>query len=398
MSPRQLKRGYFALEGLNGVAVTYYFYYLYFLMQQKFGFGNEANLALAALSGLVYVFAAWWGGKFAQRFGYFTALKLGFVIMIGALAAGSRLNSSCGQILAMVAVVIGMCFTWPTLEALISEGETPAGLQRMVGIYNVVWAGIGALTYFIGGAMLEKLGFQSLFYIPMAIQVGQLGLTFWLEHQVVGQPSRLPLSLAPASIPPINPRPIAKARMFLRLAWVANPFAYIAINTLVAVMPGLAKKLELSTMMAGFYCSVWCFARLGAFLVLWFWSGWHYRFRWLLASFLALIVTFAVILVVPNLAVLLVAQIVFGIALGLIYYSSLFYSMDISETKGEHGGIHEAAIGLGNFVGPAVGAASLHFLPQYANSGAIAVTVLLLAGSAGLVGIWRQGTRISKTE
>ncbi|MEI6501742.1 MAG: hypothetical protein WCP21_12045 [Armatimonadota bacterium] len=78
-------------------------------------------------------------------------------------------------------------------------------------------------------------------------------------------------------------------------------------------------------------------------------------------------------------------------ATGLIYYSSLFYSMDIGDTKGEHGGIHEAAIGLGNFAGPAAGAVSLHFLPQYANSGTLAVTGLLLLGLGGLLVIWRRG-------
>ena len=61
------------------------------------------------------------------------------------------------------------------------------------------------------------------------------------------------------------------------------------------------------------------------------------------------------------------------------------------DTKGEHGGIHEAAIGLGNFAGPAAGAVSLHFLPQYANSGTLAVTGLLLLGLGGLLVIWRRG-------
>ena len=93
----------------------------------------------------------------------------------------------------------------------------------------------------------------------------------------------------------------------------------------------------------------------------------------------------------PNLAVLIVAQIFFGGAIGLIYYSSLFYSMDASDTKSEHGGIHEAAIGVGNCVGPAVGAASLQFLPQYAHNGAIAVSVLLLGGFGGLAGDLENG-------
>jgi MFS family permease len=94
----------------------------------------------------------------------------------------------------------------------------------------------------------------------------------------------------------------------------------------------------------------------------------------------------------PNLGVLVLAQILFGSVAGLIYSSSLFYSMDLGDTKGEHGGIHEAVIGLGNFAGPTVGAASLHFFPQYANSGALAVSGLLLLGLAALLAIWRQGT------
>src|SRR5208337_645320 len=167
------------------------------------------------------------------------------------------------------------------------------------------------------------------------------------------------------------------------------PFAYIAINTFIPMLPTLAAHFHLTPMFAGFTCSLWGFVRLGVFFALWFWTGWHYRFRWLVTAFALLIVSFAMILTVPSLALLIVAQIFFGGAIGLIYYSSLFYSMDASDTKGEHGGIHEAAIGLGNCVGPAIGAAALQFVPQYANSGAIAVSALLLCGFGGLISIWK---------
>ena len=160
MFSRRLKTGYFVLEGLNSFATVYYFYYFYFFMQKEFGFGNKANLALAALNGAVYALMAWQGGNFAQRFGYFTALKLGFAVMLGALAIGSQVHTASGHIVVMAVTVVGMCFTWPTLEALVSEGETRAGVQRMVGIYNMIWAGTAAIAYFTGGAMLEKLGPQ----------------------------------------------------------------------------------------------------------------------------------------------------------------------------------------------------------------------------------------------
>lgn len=449
MFSRRLKTGYFLLEGLNSFATVYYFYYLYFFMQKEYGFGNKSNLMLAALNGATYASTSWLCGRFAQRYGYFIALKFGYSIMILALSLGLAARSAPGHVSVMVLTVVGMSFTWPTLEALVSEGESRAGLQHMVGIYNLVWASTAALANFSGGAMLEKLGFASLFYVPIAVNLCQLALTLWLETRIASNPSpssdllspgierpdRVPIPdlqstnmlrvaqtggglLAKAGTPnragPLqkvdpgfkthltnvglcpdqdssgpNEVPIPVAKRFLRMAWVANPFAYIAINTLIAVVPGVARRLELSTMAAGFCCSTWCFARVGAFAVLWRWTRWHYRFRWLVLSYAGLVVSFGSVVLAPNLAVLVIAQLIFGSAVGLIYYSSLFYSMDRSETKGEHGGIHEAVIGLGNCAGPAVGAAALQLVPQNAQSGTVAVIGLLLFGLGGLLWIWR---------
>lgn len=383
-----VKRGVFVLEGLNSFGLTYFFYYFYFFTHKKFGFDNKANLVLAAGLGLVCMVAAVYGGRFAQRAGYFAALKVGFVTMLASLSVGFFLKDIvAGHIAVAVVTTIGMCFTWPTFEAMVSEGETYESLQGKLGFYNVVWAATGALAYFSGGAILEHLGLRSMYSLPIAVLVLQIVITLRLEANARNSPAAK-TATAP-HLNPAAPPPPARAKGFLRMAWLANPFSYIAINTLVAVMPGIAQRLGLSTTLAGVYGSLWCFARLGAFFGFWYWPGWHYRFRWLLTAFLVLIATFAVILMVPDLTVLILAQILLGTALGLIYYSSLFYSMDVGDTKGEHGGIHEAAIGLGNFLGPAVGAASLHFLPGRANSGAIAVTILLMCGLGGLLGIWR---------
>jgi predicted MFS family arabinose efflux permease len=390
MTPKQ-KSSFvsYTIEGLNSFATILFFNYLYFFMRDRFDFGDRRNLLLAAWLGLTYTIAAWQAGKFAHRFGYFTALKIGFGMMAVGLAVGSQLDSATGAILAATVTNIGMCFTWPTLEALVSESEPPAGVPRAVGIYNIVWAVTNALAFFIGGTLVVKFGFKSIFYLPLAIMLTQLALTLWLQNHA-NETARTAAGENISAAPPDPDRPSpARAKTFLRMAWLANPFAYIAINTLIAVTPGLAAKFHVSPMFAGFVWSLWCFVRLGAFVVLWRWTDWHYRFRWLATSFAVLILSFATILLSPNLAVLIVAQIFFGGAIGLIYYSSLFYSMDGGAAKSEHGGIHEAAIGLGNCVGPAIGAAALQFLPQYANSGAIAVSVLLLGGFGGLFVIWK---------
>lgn len=379
----------YTIEGLNSFGTVLYFTYLYFLLHARFGFRDTQNLAVAALLGLVYAVAAWQGGKFGQRHGNFAALKLGFGLMAVSYLIASQLQSAAGQIISAAAVSLGMCFTWPVLEALITEGETPEHIPHAVGIYNITWAWTNAGALFIGGTIIEKFGYASIYWLPFGIVLLQLALTFRLEKIILPAVEKTAVPLPNAH----RPSPV-RAKNFQQLAWLANPFAYIAINTLIAALPGVAAKFQLTPMFAGFACSLWGFARLATFVVLWRWDGWHYRFRWLTTAFVLLNISFTLILVAPGLPVVLMAQVFFGAAIGLIYYSSLFYSMDASDTKSEHGGIHEAAIGIGNCLGPAAGATALWLAPQNPSTGAWAVTGLLLTGLGGL--LWRRALTQSK--
>jgi predicted MFS family arabinose efflux permease len=393
MSTRQLKAGYLVLTWLNIYAVAYYFNYLFFHLRQDFGFGNRENLLFAALNGLIYVPASWYGGKFTQRHGPFAALKVGFTSLAALLGLGACLQGLVAQTSIMALWTISICFTWVPLETLASEKETRAGLAHMVGLYNVIWSGGAAVAYFTGGTLQQALGKASLFWLPALLHGVQLVLLLWLEKQsrsVTRTASNPANVIAPEAT---SPQPdfaqhhisAASAKSFLRMAWLANPFAYVAMSTVIPLIPELAARFGLSTAMAGFVASVWMFARLFAFALLWRWTAWHYRFRWLLASYVVMVGSFLALLLGPNLAVIVVAQIAFGLAVGLIYYSSLFYAMDVGgETQGEHGGIHEALIGIGIFSGPAAGAAVLQFLPATSHAGIWAVGVVLLAGLPGL--------------
>jgi predicted MFS family arabinose efflux permease len=375
----------YTIEGINSFATVIFFNYLYFYFRDRFGFNDRQNLELAAFIGIVYVFASLSAGKFARRCGYFTALKIGFALMATGLAVGSQLHSVAGSIAAACAVNAGTCFVWPVLEALVSRGGNAA---RAVGIYNITWATTNAIAFFTGGMLIEKFGYHCIFYLPFGFMVLQFTLVFWLQKIQPADASadRPEISVAPGP----HPTAPALAQSFQRMAWLANPFAYIAINTLLAVLPGIAHKFDLSPMFAGFACSLWCFVRVIAFIALWQWSGWHYRFRWLITAFILMIVAFATILVAPSLAVILIAQIFFGATVGLMYYSSLFYAMDAHDSGSEQGGIHEAAIGIGNCLGPAAGAAALWLAPQTPGAGAWAVSGLLTLGLGGLVWLRRQ--------
>lgn len=392
MSPRLFLTGCFALEALNSLGTTWYFFYIYFFMEAKFGFGKLQNLALAATLGIVYAVSSWQGGKFAQRRGYFTSLGTGSAVMAACLTVGSMVSALAAHLAVAFTSLVAMALTWPSLQALVSEGQPRARLMTRLGIYNLVWSGFGAVAYLTGGAMIESWGPRSQFLVPASLFTAQFALLLWMRRGLaslaLSQGAHSSMAGEEAAVPTSSVVPKA----FLQMAWVANPFAYLAINTVVAMGPSIAKALSLSPRYAGYYCSIWMFVRSGAFGLFWLWPGWHYRFRWLVAAYVGMVGAFAIVLLAPSVAVLVAAQLGFGLCIGLIYYSSIFYSMDVGETKGEHGGIHEAAIGLGCATGPAVGAAGLWLAPAAPYASVWAVSGLLCGGLGLLLWVRQNGS------
>jgi MFS family permease len=385
---RHLKLDLLALAALNGLATAYYINYIFFYMEKQFGQDKSQNLLLGAFYGFTYLFAASSYGKLAHRFGYFPMLRVGLLGMTVALLIGGILPLISGyphqaiyaQFVVLMMWTITTSFTWPTLQALLSR-ESPSELPRLVGIYNLLWAGGGAVSQFTGGALFDHVSREFLFWVPVALNVTQLFIVARLEIMTAkaGPPPVVAVT-ASESLPPPNPRSTAKSRSFLRLAWAANPFAYIAVYGFVPVIPQLSQKLHLTTTAAGFIFSVWFWARLAAFLWFWKWPGWHYRFRWLVTAFLAMIASFILILVSPSVWLLVLAQIAFGLSIGLIYYSSLYYSMDVGASKGKRGGIHEAVIGFGIGAGPAIGYGAIRLFPATQNAIAWNVGGMLVLG------------------
>jgi MFS family permease len=385
ITSQKLKSAVFMVEAMNSLATTYFFYYLYFFTKARFQFGTLENLWLAAALGFLYAAGSYFGGRYAQRFGYFSSIQLGISTMLVSIAACGFVAS--WQWIAALAMIgtVGMAFTWPAVEALVSEGESAARLPGLVGLYNFIWSITAAFAYFTGGAMMEKWGTRSIFFLPAALLLLELSVIIWVEIAARRHSAPEPKELRPLlHAEPEGYRSSVSPQTFLNMAWVANPMAYLAINTVIATIPSLAAQMNFSRMLAGFVCSIWLFTRTVTFVVLRLWPGWHYRFRFLASAYAVMIVSFAGILLAPNPWMLVPAEMLFGVAVGLIYYSSLFYSMDVGDTKGEHGGIHEAVIGLGNGMGPAMAALALTFFPGFQGSGTCAVCAFLVLGLLGI--------------
>ena len=302
MYGKRIKVGAFVLEGLNSIAATLYFYFVFWFLKAEFGFDSRENLMWAVGHGVVYVVSSVFGGRYGQRRGYLRALRVGFVGMALAFLTGWVVNrAGLGraveiplQAALMVVATIAICFTWPNLEALVSEGEPTALLRRYIGIYNLVWSGAGSAAFFAGGAMIEKFGLRTvIFLIPGVMIAGQFVLLLALGggNGVVAHGAS-PSPHGALGSETERHRSRVSPRAFLRMSWMANPCAYLAISTAVPLIPTLAERLGLDASAAGFFCSIWLFVRTATFVGLWQWSGWHYRFRWLAGSFVGMILGF----------------------------------------------------------------------------------------------------------
>ena len=345
----------YVLEGSNSFATAYYVNFLMFLLREDYGFSNLNNLVVGAVHGFLYGIASWQAGRIGQRHGLFPSLRIGFGGMSIALVVGWALPTQWGQLICLGIWTVALCFTWPILEALVSEHEDPRRLPDRVGLYNVVWATMAAVGLSAGGWIFERLGPTSLYWLPLGIHGIQWIATWPLERRRARWIASLPRLMGEDPQPGHRDKP----RYFVRLAWIANPFNYMAINTIMVMAPGIASKVGLSVAEAGLVLSAWFYVRAFAFLKLWWWDGWHYRFDWFVCGFLFLFLGFVGTMTAPTVWGLVVAQVGFGWASALLYYSSLYYSMDHSHSHAEQGGFHEALIGLGLGGGPAISAGAL---------------------------------------
>ena len=379
---------FYLVELINCYAGVFYSNFLFFYMKSRFGFGELENVLLAALNGLVYAVAAWKGGAFAQRYGAIRSVYVGFGIFGIAMLFGLVAHSAWQQVAIFGFWTLSGCFIWPAIESLVSAGSGKK-LSDMVGFYNIFWAGGAAMSYFTAGIVLERFGMQSLFRTPLVLVIAEtiiLSITLWKTKSEPVQAYDAANAAAPT--------PPACGSKFMHMAWLANPLSYIAINTVLPLIPTISETLGLSTSVAGIVCSVWMFTRLAAFGILWRWTGWHYRFRWLAGSLFVLLISFTTLILTKSLIVLLLAEIGFGLSIGLIYYSSLYYSMHASDKQSANGGLHEAMIGAGMFLGPVCRAGAAILLPAAAHAGSWSVSGLLAGGFSAL--LWMGRFRLFK--
>jgi hypothetical protein len=165
------------------------------------------------------------------------------------------------------------------------------------------------------------------------------------------------------------------------------PATYVVVFSLLAMLPSLPALAHLDTAHKTLIAGIMYACRWLTFLVLGHTVWWHARPRLLLVAATGLLLAYLGITIpasswlggslggLLDLTLMGLWLAVLGVCLGVIYASSLYFGMVLSDGSTEHGGYHEALIGVGCALGPGIAA------------GATCVSGHPLAGVFGVAGV-----------
>jgi len=379
---------YYAIEGVNSFGCTLFLTCVMFWTRQRFGYTDAWNLALNALQGITYIIASRAGGVLADRVGYDRQMLAALACAALALILGWLPETRYAPFAVMVLYTAAMGATWPALEAVILHVPGTLTMPQRVGIYNMTWSLCGALGVFISGPLFAWRP-SVIFWLPGVLHVGQaLWIRLHTRRAHLPQTGRNAMDIPHRG----NHVPRARKRHLLYTAWLANAVGYLLCAAFIALAPFVGARLGLSVTSAIWLVSVYLITRGAGFVLFWRWEGWHYHAGWNVSAALLTPLCVAVIFVVPHVALVVPALMLFGLSHSLSYAGSLYYSVDCGEEKGAHSGLHEAIIGMGICAGPLAGAlgAALWRTPHAAEW-----TVLALAGLVTLGGLaWLHRPRM----
>jgi MFS family permease len=396
----------YAAETVNSFASTLLTVGLPFYMSHRFGWGARENFAVAALQGMLYMFGALLAKRISQRWGRersLLALYAGMTVIAVVVGISATMAWALAMALLIVIETGLMAASWPMLESLISAAGEPSQLSKRLGWYNIVWASTGAVALAASGAIIQYTPAWVFFGITAAghLSAGVLILcrtrpaAIRLDERAIDP---LPASPGPERVSAIHQTldqtAVRRHHLALWLSRIALPSTYVVVYSIAPALPSLHAIKQLSPAIATVVASIWLIARAMAFIITGHTTFWHTRPSLMLTASVTMLFAFIGTIIpgaLPGLSLLhallamAIAQIVLGLSLGTIYSASLYFGMAVSDGSTEHGGYHEALIGLGQILGPLVGATMQWIRPNelwpavVAISGVIAVTVVVEA-------------------
>jgi predicted MFS family arabinose efflux permease len=358
-----------------------------FYAEHELGFEQSQTLWLALMFGAAYVAGALFSHRAAEKFGERRWLVLLIVAHI-VLHLGLAMDPNIYAVY-IFNTLLGAASgsKWPVVESYVSAGQTPRQAAASVGHFNIAWSFSVVPAVALGGVLIETWS-PSLFLLPAAMNLGVLFLIMKLPVRPTHLPTDHPLQ-------PTDGQRVRIKSLLLSSRWLMFG-SYTLLFLLSPLLPYIFKnRLHFSPGPATAMVSLIDLARFVTFVVLQRSVVWHGRASLLIWTALLMPAGFLIMLTSDRLALVLLGEVVFGVAGGLTYYAALYYAMVMKNAAVEAAGAHESLIGSGFVVGPAMGLAAIYLSgsSNTVSTAMLATTVpFLIFCTVG--GLWSlRGTR-----
>ena len=356
---------------------------VYFVTKSAFEFSRWENLLLGVTNGLGYIPGALLVGpllrRLAGRFPGFST-RLGLMLIMTGVGLAQSVPAVFPEFRWAV-FPAGFVFNalsgamWPVVESYLSGGRRAEDLRRSTSWFNVVWAS----TTFISGLLMAPL----IEHRPLLILLLAGGLQILVTMGVWAFPQHPARHLHDAH----EPHPPVYADLLTACRWLL-PMSYLLCYCLAPILPQQIAEFGLPQSREPLVGATWGLLRWVVFVVFAVWAGWHGRWGAPIGAALALVAGFVTIVAAVSLPMLLVGLALFGVGMGGIYATALYYAMEVGSAEVEAGGTHEALIGLGFVLGPGLGAiAALSAPVVMPTSGAGGAATLTI----GIIGVAAAG-------
>jgi hypothetical protein len=326
-----------------------------FLAHDALGFGDVGNLLLSLTFGLLYVPSALLSHRLCVGLGErrCLAVAIGFeAAVFAALGAFWRHPASMYACMAVMGIAGGI--KWPVLESYISAGRAGTRQARAIGQFNLAWA--GAYPFALGAAgPVIRFWPPGLFLLAM--------LTDLIVLAVLAPLPARPVHLAQDHPDRLDAQDLSRWGRLRTAGRLLNLLSQSSIGVLAALMPSIFANLGYTVTWSTSLAGVMDTVRLGSFIALQWYTGWHGRRSPLAGAMLFLAAGFFLVLLGGSTSAVLAGEVIFGIGSAMAYYASLYYGMAVHNAAVEAGGVHEALIGLGMAVGSVSGVAAMWLGP-----------------------------------
>lgn len=316
--------------------------------------GGALALGLAAAIGaLSYIVGAPLAGRWSDR-GNRTLLCLGGGLVLVVCAAAAWLTRQLVVLLALQALLgTGKALYWPAVQATLGDLSHAGSRVRVLGRFNVAWSGGKTAGFLAGGLLLQTLGFGAV-YLAGALCVAA-AFVLLPRGAKVAAAAAVAADGAPGAPPLAGDAAAAgssRLHLFRTMGWMANTAAFGAFGILTHHLPQWFLARGWDAGHYGWFLGAILASQTAVLSVL----GGRVQLVWSAGRlWLPQVLGLAAVGLIPlatALGPLLLLAPLIGVACGVSYAASIFYSLEAPAERGRYAGIHEGLIGAGGFLPP----------------------------------------------